>query len=92
MSPPTATADESTCEPSVVYEVRDALEAAGLGDRVGGEHDGVVSTTIEVSDAGEAPKVLRIIDALEDNDDVQDVYGNFDIADSVMDLLEEADG
>ena len=35
--------------------------------------------------------MLRIIEAFEDNDDVQDVYANFDIADSVMDLLEEAD-
>ena len=45
------------------------------------------STTAEA-----AKKVLRLIDALEDHDDVQDVYANFDIPDSVMDLLEEADG
>ena len=32
-------------------------------------------------------KVLRLVDALEDNDDVQDVYGNFDIPDELMDEL-----
>jgi transcriptional/translational regulatory protein YebC/TACO1 len=31
--------------------------------------------------------VLRIIDALEDNDDVQDVYGNFDISDEIMEAV-----
>ena len=37
------------------------------------------------TDAEEAKKVLRIIDALEDNDDVQDVYANFDIPDDILD-------
>ncbi len=75
-----------TCEPNIVYEVRDALEAAGLGVE-SAESTMVSSTTIEVSDADEARKVLRIIDALEDNDDVQDVYGNFDISDELMESV-----
>jgi transcriptional/translational regulatory protein YebC/TACO1 len=41
------------------------------------------TTTIPV-DEKTAPKVLRLIDALEDLDDVQSVYSNFDIADDVM--------
>ena len=49
----------------------------------------VSSTTIEVSDPDDARKVLRIIDALEDNDDVQDVYGNFDISDELMEASDE---
>jgi transcriptional/translational regulatory protein YebC/TACO1 len=47
----------------------------------------VSSTTIEVTDVDDAKKVLRIIDALEDNDDVQDVYGNFDISDAIMESV-----
>ena len=72
-----------TCEPNIVYEVRDALEAAGLVVE-SAESTMVSSTTIDVSDADEARKVLRIVDALEDNDDVQDVYGNFDISEELM--------
>ena len=34
-----------------------------------------------------ARKLLRLIDALEDNDDVQDVYANFDIADAVLEAV-----
>ncbi len=75
-----------TCEPNIVYEVRDALEAAGLAVE-SAESTMVSSTTIEVSDADEARKVLRIVDALEDNDDVQDVYGNFDISDELMESV-----
>jgi len=44
----------------------------------------VSSTTIEVSDKEDARQILRIMDTLEDNDDVQDVYANFDIAESIM--------
>jgi YebC/PmpR family DNA-binding regulatory protein len=75
-----------TCEPSVVYDVRDALQAAGLVIE-SAESTMVASTTIEVSDPDEARKVLRIVDALEDNDDVQDVYGNFDISDELMEAV-----
>ena len=44
----------------------------------------VSSTTIEVTDANDARNVLRIMDMLEDNDDVQDVFANFDIDESLM--------
>ena len=37
-----------------------------------------------MTDVEDARKILRIIDALEDNDDVQDVYSNFDIADDIL--------
>ena len=75
-----------TCDPSIVFEVRDALEAAGV--RVeSAESTMVSSTTIEVTDPEDVRKILRIIDALEDNDDVQDVYGNFDISDELMEAV-----
>jgi transcriptional/translational regulatory protein YebC/TACO1 len=40
-----------------------------------------------VGDEGDAKKVLRLIDQLEENDDVQDVYANFDIPDAVLELV-----
>lgn len=75
-----------TCAPAAVYDVRDALEAAGI-EVISAESTMVSSTTIEVSDPEDARKVLRIIDALEDNDDVQDVFGNFDISDELMEAV-----
>ena len=47
----------------------------------------VSSITIEVTDAGDARNILRIMDAFEDNDDVQDVYSNFDISDELMEAV-----
>ncbi len=75
-----------TCEPNAVYDVRDALEGAGLTIE-SAESTMVASLTVEVSDLDDARKVLRIVDALEDNDDVQDVYGNFDISDELMEAV-----
>ncbi len=43
-------------------------------------------TTVEL-DEDAARKLLRLIDALEDNDDVQDVYANFDISDAVLEAV-----
>lgn len=70
-------------EPSVVWDVKEAIEASGLVV-LGAESTMVSSTTIEVADATDARNVLRIMDALEDNDDVQDVFANFDIEESLM--------
>jgi YebC/PmpR family DNA-binding regulatory protein len=72
-----------TCEPQATEAVREALEAAGL-IVVSAESTMVSSTTIEVTDPDEAKKILRIMDALEDHDDVQDVYSNFDIPDEIL--------
>jgi YebC/PmpR family DNA-binding regulatory protein len=72
-----------TCEPSMVFDVRAAVEAAGLSV-VSADSTMVSSTTIEVTDPETARKILKIMEALEDNDDVQDVYANFDISDDIM--------
>lgn len=72
-----------TCEPSVVFDVKSAIESAGL-TVVSADSTMVSSTTIEVTDADTARKILKIMEALEDNDDVQDVYANFDISDDIM--------
>ncbi|MFZ9674425.1 MAG: YebC/PmpR family DNA-binding transcriptional regulator, partial [Ilumatobacteraceae bacterium] len=70
-------------EPSVVYDVKSALESAGLSVS-SAESTMVSSTTIDVTDAETARKILKVMEALEDNDDVQDVYANFDISDEIM--------
>ena len=72
-----------TCEPSVVFDVKTAIESAGL-TVVSADSTMVSSTTIEVTDADTARKILKIMEPLEDNDDVQDVYANFDISDDIM--------
>lgn len=46
------------------------------------------SNTIEIADAETAQKLMKLIDALEDNDDVREVYANYDISDEIMDMLE----
>lgn len=75
------------CDPSSLFEVKAALEGAGMEVR-SAESTMLASTSIPVTDLDDARKVLRIMDALEDNDDVQDVYSNFDIADEVMAQVE----
>jgi YebC/PmpR family DNA-binding regulatory protein len=76
-----------TAEPSSLHALRDALEAAGI-EVLSADTTMVSSVIIEVTDVDDAKKVLRIVDALEDNDDVQDVYGNFDISDEIMEAVE----
>ena len=44
-------------------------------------------TTVEVADEGAAKKILRLMDQLEENDDVQDVYANFDIPEQVLEAV-----
>jgi len=72
-----------TCAPHDLMAVRAALETAELSPGTS-ELTMVPTTTVEVTDESEAKKVLRLIEALDDHDDVQNVYANFDIPDSVM--------
>jgi len=77
-----------TSEPSIVYDVRDALQGAGL-EVASAESTMVSSITVEVTATDDARKILRIMDALEELDDVQDVYSNFDISDALMEAVGE---
>jgi YebC/PmpR family DNA-binding regulatory protein len=72
-----------TCDPSSTYEIRDALEAAGY-TVISADTPMVSDNLVPVTSVEDAKKVLRIMEAIEDNDDVQDVYSNFDISDDVM--------
>ncbi|MBU3689001.1 MAG: YebC/PmpR family DNA-binding transcriptional regulator [Acidimicrobiales bacterium mtb01] len=73
-------------EPSLVYDVKAALEASGL-TVLSADSTMVSSTQIEVTDAEIARKILKIMEALEDNDDVQDVFSNFDISDDMLESV-----
>ena len=47
----------------------------------------IPKTTVEVEDESDAKKILRLIDELEDNDDVQEVFANFDIPERVLEAV-----
>jgi YebC/PmpR family DNA-binding regulatory protein len=75
-----------TCAPESLAAVREAVEGAGFPVETA-ELTMVPKTTVEVGDEADAKKVLRLIDQLEDNDDVQDVYANFDIPERVLEAV-----
>jgi YebC/PmpR family DNA-binding regulatory protein len=77
---------EVVSEATDLVAVRTALQAAGL-DYDSAEASFVASMSIEL-DKGSAGKVLRLVEALEDLDDVQNVFGNFDVSDDVMESLD----
>jgi YebC/PmpR family DNA-binding regulatory protein len=68
--------------PEDFMTVRDALDNAGIAHE-NAEITMEAQNSIDL-DAGTAKQTLRLIDALEENDDVQEVYANFDISDEVM--------
>ncbi len=74
-----------TTDPADFMAVRQALEEGGVA-YASAELTMVPKTTIEVTER-EARQVLRLIDELEDNDDVQGVYANFDISEEVLEAV-----
>jgi YebC/PmpR family DNA-binding regulatory protein len=72
--------------PENLAAVREAIEKAGFTID-SAELTMLPKTTVEVADEGDAKKVLRLMDQLEDNDDVQDVYANFDIPEQVLEAV-----
>lgn len=75
-----------TTDPSVMVTVRTALQAAGI-DYDSADVEFVPAATLPV-DAETARTVFKLIDALEDSDEVQSVYANFDISAEVLAELE----
>lgn len=71
-----------TCDPSSMVAARAALQDAGL-DYESADVEFVSSLKVE-ADADTAQKIIRLVDALEDVDDVQDVYTNMDISNEVL--------
>ena len=75
-----------TSAPEFLSRVREAVENLGYAIE-SAELTMVAKTTVEVIDERDAKKVLRLMDQLEDNDDVQDVYANFDIPEQVLEAV-----
>jgi len=76
---------EITTDPKVFIAVRDAISTAGIAV-AHAEITRIPGTTVKL-DKNDAGKVLRLIEALEENDDVQHVSANFDIPDDVLEAL-----
>ena len=72
--------------PENLAQVREALEAAGLQIESAGLSM-VPKTTVAISDESTAKQVVRLVEGLEENDDVQDVYANFDIPEAVLEAV-----
>jgi YebC/PmpR family DNA-binding regulatory protein len=76
---------EVVSEPTDLVAVRTALQDAGI-DYDSAEAGFVPSVTVELDEEA-AGKVFRLIDALEDCDDVQNVYANYDVSDEVLERV-----
>jgi YebC/PmpR family DNA-binding regulatory protein len=77
---------EVITESTDLVKVRTALQDAGI-DYESAESSFVPSVTVPLDEEG-ARKVFKVIEALEDCDDVQNVYANFDVSDDVMALID----
>jgi len=75
-----------TTAPENLHAVREALESAGIAIE-SAESTMVPKTSVEIEDETVARKVVRMMDELEENDDVQDVYSNFDIPETVLEAV-----
>lgn len=75
---------EITTEPEVMSEVRDKLIEMGYSPNYDLTY--LPKNTVKVS-GNDAEKLFKLIDALEDNDDVQNVYGNYEVDDKEMERL-----
>ncbi|MDR2523537.1 MAG: YebC/PmpR family DNA-binding transcriptional regulator [Synergistaceae bacterium] len=76
------------CEPSNLQTLKEALEKAKYAVE-SAETPMVPKTPVEIADADTARKIIRLIDVLEEHDDTQNVYFNFDIPDDVAAQIEE---
>jgi YebC/PmpR family DNA-binding regulatory protein len=74
---------EVLCQPEDLPKVRDAVAEAGL-EFTSAEVTMLPKTTVRIEDSKEASRVLQLMDALEDNEDVQEAYSNFDIPDELL--------
>ncbi len=72
---------EITCAPADFSQVRGALEEQGL-HFLSAELEMLPQNTVSIAAAEDADKIYRLLDMLEDNDDVQNVYHNADLPDA----------
>ena len=75
-----------TCEATATSTVRAAIEEAGITVE-NADLTMIPSATVEVTSLKDAQAILKLMDALDDLDDSQDVHANFDIPDEIMDQI-----
>lgn len=76
-----------TCPPPALSDVRAALEEAGIAFD-SADVTMIANATVPLETAEQAKAVLKLIDVLDDHDDVQDVFANFDIPDEILQSVE----
>ena len=76
-----------TSPPTELGRLRAALEEAGIGFDTA-DLTMLPSQVVPLENESDARKVLKVLDALEDHDDVQNVYANFDIPDRILEMVE----
>ena len=74
---------EITCEPGAYEELKKTLQEKEIATEVA-EISMVPRSTIEISNEQTAKKIISLMEAFEDHDDVQNTYANFDISDEIM--------
>ncbi len=74
---------EITCDPTAYDKLKEALKAKNIDTEVA-EISMVPQNTVPINDAETAKKVIAMMEAMEDHDDVQNVYANFDIPQEIM--------
>jgi len=79
---------ELTCEAGAYEQLKKGLEEKEIPTEVA-EISMVPQNTVPVADANTARKILSLMEDLEDHDDVQNVYANFDIPDDIIAKVEE---
>ena len=80
---------EVTCDPSVFRDVAKALEDAKITPE-DSEVTRIAQNTVEVNDVETAQRILKIMDRLDDQDDVQNVSANFNIPEDILKACAEA--
>jgi transcriptional/translational regulatory protein YebC/TACO1 len=75
-----------TTPPTELHTVRTAIEDAGFATK-SADLTMIPTTTIALDEESQAKQVLRLMDALEEHDDVEAVYANFDIPDAVLEAV-----
>jgi transcriptional/translational regulatory protein YebC/TACO1 len=79
---------EVVTEATDLVAARTALQDAGI-DYESADAEFVPGLSIEIDDVDVAKKIMKLVDALEDSDDVQNVFANFDFSDSVSAALDD---
>jgi YebC/PmpR family DNA-binding regulatory protein len=77
---------EITCEPAAYEELKKTLQDSEITTEVA-EISMVPQSTIEINDEHIAGRIVSLMEAFDDHDDVQNAYANFDIPDEIMNKI-----